>query len=832
VSLCPSSFGWEKGTTDEMVATVLSSLPDPVGSVLKEKSAFFHKGLAVDRATLDRYAGFSGFDTTGHAADRLGVQITLLQYLFPSEHSAYMAYRLGILTRLVMELESPFATAKTPRMRALGKQFMKDVEAHRTDLKYVPRTPRLIGSPSSYVRSTLVKSDSWAGPVRAQYLQGRGYNFLVQQAALKFYNSAIHSVIDVLYTVGSGKGGKVDDASLYGFYVDACIFYLNNGMSKEALADYRKLGKISSLLEANKIDSLEDAVDRYELVLSVFSLENRLRKSGIEIRNPLGNRMMAVFIAAEERLAGKYLDMGEKEKARVALSISLRERHLTGQVLQDLRKLYGLDKLENIEVPENAWKLYREANRFEAMAGKAFSKRQYWVANDYFVRAAAMYSTVPNQLRDMKRASLIRVNQIIDKMREIPPAALLSEELFQAAVDSMDKGDVDSAVRRLQKSRRWDPSEREIGETVTDAESLRLFMKGRELYQKENYEAGVRYFRRIKERFPRSPFAGPAKKMINFYERRKELEVSRLILLLKGAYEASFVGNRDGVYELCDEILESSPERSIRDRAQLLIAVAWYELRQGGYSRIDRVFKYLLRRSVLKEDDGKLVLRKRIDFYFGLRDPFPEMELSEFDEELLEKLGFEQAAVGPPDAAGEADEAIERARDEIEEAEELISRGETEDYDMEGPRTLLDSANRLLEEATDRFNEDAYEEAVMHAEDALQTAVTARESAEEILGVRTDLRDSTRDTLDAAESTVLQAESDLADIQILEEYDELEADVGEAKDMLGNAESLYADMQYQEAGELALEAVLKAEDVSERVEELRELASQIEEQEE
>ena len=820
VCFCPSSRAWERGTADKIVATALSSLHGDTAAFLQKNSSMFREGLRADPAVVRRYAGFTGFDNTGYAAKKLGGQIRLLQDLFPGERSPYMAYRLGILTGLVMDLNSPFATATSRRDRGLQARFMKDVEGRLQEMKYFPRPPREIRSPEAYARAAVERSAGWGGPVRSQYLTGKGYNAIVQRAAARFYNDAIHSVADVLYTVGSGGKGKVDETSRYDFYRDACSFYLHRGMKEEALASYRKMGELVSSSGAGQIDSLEGAVNRYELILQVLSLEDGMRAAGIEISRPVGERLMEPFLSAMSRLAKRYAESGEEDEARIALELCLRERYMPEWSLRNLRKLYGLDKLENLDVPENAWKIYLEANGFESMAGRAYTEGRLWAANNSFARAAALYSAIPDSARDLRKMSGTRVDQIIGRMRTIPPAALLSEELFQAGMKSMADGEVASAVRDLQQSQRWGPGEKAVDSALADAESLQLFIKGRDLYRAGKYDKGVKCFRKLTSRFPGSPFVGPSKKLIGLYEKRRELQAGKLLLLLKGAYESSFVGDKGTVFELCDEVLDSSPGKDLRDRAQLLIAVAWYQSNQKGYLKVEKVLRELMRHRVLKEDGGQLVLRKNIDFYFGLKDRFPEIDLSQLDKSLLKKIDLEGEGVESAEAGEAADAAIDRASDEVESARELVERGEGEDRDMGEARSLLDEAADRLDDARGRFNESVFEEAKELADESFEKAEAAREKAVEILEITGELKDEAGSKIEEAETAVSDAESALDALEgdAEKEFDELRSDLEDASDLLNDAKSLFENGDYEKAGETAVSATEKAEELKEKVE--------------
>jgi hypothetical protein len=827
--LCLPCYPWGGMTTEAISNAAVSTLTGEIGSFIKRSSSYFREGIAADPETLKRYAGFSSFDAAGYAAERLDGQINLLRDLFPSERSPYMAYRLGILARLIMDLNSPFAVETAPG--ELRERFMRDVEAHRAELRYAPHQPRIMMDPMREIRAAIERSAGWTEPVKAQYRSGRGYNSIVQGAAAKFYNEAVVSLSDVLYTVGSGAGGKAGAEARYEFYRSACDYYLRRGMKQDAIAAYRKAARYASAMPVGELGSLEEMAGRYEYILDLAAIEERLRGEGVAIPVPASTAMRGPFLSELSRLAKGYTESGQKNKARAVLLVCLREGYLPDWTLQNMGKLYGLDRLENLDVQENAWKVYREANRLEEAAAKQYAEGRLSATCDAYGRAAALYAVIPDSVKDVKRESRGRIEQITGRLGAIPPSAFFSEELFQGAVDSLARGELDEAVRSFQVSERWGVDLRAAAGAKAEVEALRLFTKGKALYDSREYDRGVRYFRRLVEQHPASRLAIPAKQMIAMHEKMRELAAGRHLILLKTAYEASFVGDWRSVYGLCDEILGEDAGDDVRDRAQLLIAVAWYESNQRGYQKIDRIFRDLLKHQVLDVDEGKLVLKKRIDFYFGLKDPFPEMEFSEMKDSLLEKLGLKGRGPAAADARDEADDAITRAKEEIEAAEDTIGRAKDAKKDlMRNAQSILDKAIELLEDARDFFDREEYADAKDRAEEAYTKAVKAREEAERILGVTEDLKGEATRELDEAKSTVDEADDAYREAEeIAEKYDRerdreferLKTDYEELKDLLRDAEGLFEDGDYEATKEKAAEIIDKAREVKKDAEEIK-----------
>ncbi|MEJ2744854.1 MAG: hypothetical protein P8123_04080 [bacterium] len=290
------------------------------------------------------------------------------------------------------------------------------------------------------------------------------------------------------------------------------------------------------------------------------------------------------------------------------------------------------------------------------------------MANDSLVHATALYSAIPATVPDLHRESNERIERIGRKMRSLPLSTLLSENLFHAAVDSLVSGEGEAAMRDLQLIHAWKPGDAEVQSAIGDADAIRLFNQGKKYVKRGDYARAAERFRKLVQRYPRSPLAAPSKKILALYERMQAENRGRLLTLLRPAYEASFMEDEDTVYQLCDEILGSHPENDIRDRAQLLIAAAWYESNGKGYHKIDKMFRYLLKREVLEQEGDELVMKKRIDFYFGLADTFPTMELSEFPESVLEKLGPRGANVISPEERADSSAELGGTRNDARES--------------------------------------------------------------------------------------------------------------------------------------------------------------------
>ncbi|MEI6634171.1 MAG: hypothetical protein WCP22_10195 [Chlamydiota bacterium] len=816
---------------DRVTAAALAGFEGAVPNFLRSHPEYFREGLDAAPATAFSYAGIAGVDAAATAAGALAAQIALARALFPSERSPYMAYRLGVLTRTLIEMSFPLPAWAPPDAAGIRERFLRDIEAHPADLDAPPAASRVLANPASALKSALDRSSGWAGPVRAQYLAGRGYNTITRQAAAGSAQAAASLVRNALATVGAERKAQVSPKSLDDFYRDACGFYLRRGMQPEAAAAYRL---IAGETGPPQIDTIETALERYAIVRDLEALDKEMRAAGVEIPSPAGGKQKALFLTALSAFAQRCVDSGLKDSARTALAILLREGYQPDRTTGAIGALYGLNELRDMDVPENAWRVYREANRLEASAGKARLEGKPFAANDALMRAAALYAAVPEGAGGLRKSSQARIAQVAGAMRDIPPDALASEELFRAAVGSIAAGDIEAATRSLSLSERRAPGDRAVREAAQEAEAIRLFAKGKELYEVEEYDKAVKQFRMVVEKHPRSALAGEAGKMLDLYAQRKAQQRGALLLLLRGAYEASFVGDEATVYARCDELLAAKPDDDLRDRAQLLIALAWYETSQRGYQKIDRIFRDLLKNEVLDVDGPDLVLRKRIDFYFGLKDTFPGMEIARLRGSLAEKLDL-AAVRGGEGGGGGAEDTLKNARDEIDAVTELIDRGEGEKIDMRDARALLDRATDLADDAAGLIESGTLDDAEKKARDALGKAEDAREEAEKLLGVAGGQRENAQKEIDDADSAVRDAEDAVEETEdkLDQEFDDLRTALDEAKDLLKEANDRFERAEYDEAKDKASETIDKAKEVKddseEQLKEGEEAAEQAEE---
>ncbi len=369
-------------------------------------------------------------------------------------------------------------------------------------------------------------------------------------------------------------------------------------------------------------------------------------------------------------------------------------------------------------------------------------------------------------------------------------------------------------------SEHWAPGDRTVRGAAREAEAIRLFAKGRELYEAGDLEGAAKQFRAVAERHAKSTMAAQAGRMLDLYAQRKAQQRGALLLLLRGAYEASFTGDAKSVYARCDEILDADPDDDLQDRAQLLIALTWYETSQRGYQRIDRIFRDLLKHRVLEIDGADLVLKKKIAFYFGLTDEFPGMEIARLRGSLADKLNLRAAARGD-DRGGDAQDLLDQARDEIEVASDLIDRGEGEQVDMSEARDLLEKAQDLVGDAEGFVEAEASEEANNAAQEALETATAAREEAEKLLGISGELREEAEKEIEEAENAITEAENSVQETEdeLEEEFDTLRSDLDEARDLMAEARDHFDRAEYEEAKEKATETIERAGKVVDDAEE-------------
>ena len=822
-----SACGWGEKAAERITEEALSRLSPRLEDFLSTERKYFSSGLHTSAETRNRYAGFSSFDTTGFAANALARRLETLRSLFSEDKGPYMSYRMGLLADLVIDLNFP----PIPADQSIRRTFAADIDQTIAGFRYRPRPSRIIADPVEYFSRAIERSSSWVQPVRAQYRAGRGYDTVSRMAAEESFQSAVNSLRDSLVTVAAPEGSKpVSAQDRYDYYRDACRFYLDRGLREKAGNSYRKLETTVRKRRLRSVDSLVEAVERYRFIRQLTDLEKRIFPGADEESDLLGAKMMKSFLRRLSTLGRRLSESGEQDSARLAFSICLREGYEAQETLGALRKSYGLDQLKNLEVPENASRVYLEANGIETMADGALAGGRLWAANDAFLRAAALYSAIPAQAGDLSSTARRRLNQIVKKMSSLPPGAILSEGFFQEGIESLEAGRSAEAVANLQISSSWGGEEKPVQEAITETEAYSLFARARSLYEGGEKKRSLKLFRKLVRNYPASSFAETAARMLELSRQEEALEANRLLPLLKTAYEAYFLGDKQSVFTLCDQILASSPDADFRDRAQLLIVLSWYQGGQSGYRGIAEIFRDLFDNRVLKKDGDELALKKRIDFFFGLKDPFPQINMDDFDRNLLREIELLQAAAGDLGPQEEAAEAIRTAEAEIEEAAEKIAEGQDRDYDMDEAEDHLDKAEDLLEEAKDSYADQDYEDSVSAAEDALQEAERARELAGRILGETEDSRQDARQLLEEAEDRADEVDNYLDDVKsepddpdpYRDRFDDLESRLDDIFDYLDEAREHFRDNEYEESMESSDEVISKSEDLTEDIEELEE----------
>lgn len=124
---------------ERAASAALAGFDGPVPALLRAQPEYYREGLDATPSTAFAYAGIAGVDAAGPASEALAAQVALLRALFAAGPSPYLVYRLGVLSRTLIEAASPLPSWGPPDREEARARFLADIAAHPDDVAVSPR---------------------------------------------------------------------------------------------------------------------------------------------------------------------------------------------------------------------------------------------------------------------------------------------------------------------------------------------------------------------------------------------------------------------------------------------------------------------------------------------------------------------------------------------------------------------------------------------------------------------------------------------------------------------------------------------------------------------
>ncbi len=445
VLLAPvTAVAWSPKTDQAVVSTAIRLLSKGRVIQLSKLDREVMQGASVTDETLERL--FPGFEAGPITV--IQSEMHLLDAVRGDAIDPYLAYRLGVLGRLVARISAPLARDNSP----IRARYYADVE------KALPQTS-LKPSPSkkielaAYIEQLQRTADARKELIVKDYQSGPGFDGVARAALSDDLSRSIDAVANVWYTLLTERvvQAGVSDTQRRNYAVQAMAFYVARGNENEIELHYNRLTQsppktpemvkqIGDILYNGGF--AERAIKEYEYVLA---LEPQ-RKDVVE-------RISGFYIAQGD----KALESNRLEEALDAYSQASKADplHPTAEAKRLEVSRMIADRDARLEAARTA---IDEGGRFEAEAEQFILKGQIPEAFDALKKAQAAYNRVTDEFRTEAQAAAAGVGNINARLRElknelIGNAQALSGSAFRFDIEKMAaaaaRNTGESALRKI-----------------------------------------------------------------------------------------------------------------------------------------------------------------------------------------------------------------------------------------------------------------------------------------------------------------------------------------------------------------------------------------------
>ncbi len=459
---------WGPTAESSIVTTAARLLAREDGIPLTNLMDDVRRGANVSSAELEELIP----NASTNPIEAIGSEMFLLQRIYEGRVDPYLAYRLGVLGRLVARTTSPVADSDA----AVQTQYASDVEGAIGRATLRPAQRREV-DPRLYFPELLAAIAARREMIEADYAQGVGFAGVASQALSQDVSRSTHAVADVWHTLLSGRApsASIGDNRVRAYYIGAIQYYTERQHTRETEATYERLA-------ATGLRTPDMQKDIADMFYEAEMFERAMQEYRAVLREQPGRRDVI------ERMSEYYVRVGEEaleqdrlEQALDAFELASEVAPLSEDVQQhvvstrqaisqrDQRRQRAEDAVQTAEAleaeaedliasdnPAVAMDLLREAKDIFAGVSDEFSQE--------YRAAQSGFAAVSQRLDQLRSQIMANVQQLSGsgesaavRARVQANASALAEQalqdLTQAEYDRQMKQLADELTQRLDESR-------------------------------------------------------------------------------------------------------------------------------------------------------------------------------------------------------------------------------------------------------------------------------------------------------------------------------------------------------------------------------------------
>lgn len=439
---------WGPTADQAVVNTAMHVLTKEGTAPLSKLEKDVREGATASEAVMSQI--YPAMDTS--VVQAIETEMNLLSTVRQNVLSPYLAYRLGLLGRLVARVSAPLADTDSP----YRQQYYADVDRNILRIP-LELSKRKFVDPPAYFERVRQLANSRKDLLLKDYQDGLGFAGIAKAGLPDDYSRSVDAVADVWDTIfrSGAVRASVSDAQVSDYILQAMRYYIQRKNQLEIDANYRKLSELMPKTPdmAKIIGDMfyesgfyEKAIDEYRFVLRA---------------EPERRDVVERIAAYHMRVGEEYLAKQRLEQALDAFSSALKvdALHPTAEARRldvermiaerDARQETARRSVETAAAKESEAEAFALKNDFAgAVAALKESRDIYESVTDEFAteyHAATLgMANVETRLRDLK-------SQLIQNAQNLSGSAVTMELRQAAAVDTR-KLDED-ALRALNSKR-------------------------------------------------------------------------------------------------------------------------------------------------------------------------------------------------------------------------------------------------------------------------------------------------------------------------------------------------------------------------------------------
>jgi len=448
------AYGWGKVSQRIMSWTAIRALPPDQQQTLIPFEEKLIDGATSSDEVVTRYFGKG---SVGEMARAVAQEMSLLRTELRQGIDEYIAYRFGVLSQVVADLNQPFGESRLPSgqktedISELRRQYELDVDRALQGVRYGYKRRKPVYDTESYFMSTRRYVQQAEFFLSQDYMHGDGFGQYGQRSLNLYFDNTVNAIADVWFTIlrpsQTASLIQPEPSAISLFRIDGIRYFLEVGQDRHAADAVVRL-QPDGLMDAETDKQVSDVY--YEANRHSRAIDGYLRVLEQQPNRPEVRVRVSNYYYA---LGSAYMKGGLLEEAQRAFERVLAYDPQYRPARLGLDTTIGLIAVRSQRHNQLRARM-KMAEASEGRAMRSAADRDYAGAIRHLRNAAGVYSTVTTEFhreyQDARRQLASINRQIADYSDTIIRDAIALDSVTEQMMlsDSVHRQEARGRVRR------------------------------------------------------------------------------------------------------------------------------------------------------------------------------------------------------------------------------------------------------------------------------------------------------------------------------------------------------------------------------------------------